>query len=509
MNLNIKENFLSLINEGKKNKKYILFYSIFLLIIFLSFLSLENFLAPVKEILLFLFVFIIGIFCLTFYFSDREIHKTAFILILCIGLCLCFLTPIGIISDEPEHYNRAQITSAGNFFPEYNQEHQGFKTIEDTRNVKSDMGHTYFNSDIKDIPINQTVHYQHSAFQQNPFYGYLTQSLGIIITELLNLSSIWAQWLGRIFTLILYAGLISFAIKKSPILKVPLFAMACMPQALFQAASLSIDALINGLAFIVIAYFFYFLKTENIKIGKKKLFIFSSLVLLLGLCKVTFFALFLLIFLVPRSKFENKYYGYSFLILILLVVVSVLWSKFYAVPGVYHSFRQDYFIRDNINPSLQTSYLLNHIPESLVMLANFPNYFSSLFINTFNFALNQFMFGSVFINGIYPLFLGAVILLYPNNNKISNKVRIGVLLICVIIFYGTYIIQLLTWTPVGQLSPILGVQFRYFIPLFGLLPFCLGFNNKTDEVEKVNNIIIILTILFLEALLFLTFFRWY
>ena len=59
---------------------------------------------------------------------------------------------------------------------------------------------------------------------------------------------IWMLWLGRIFNLILYAGLISLAIKKTPVLKMPMLAVACIPISIYQAASLSIDSIIIGLA---------------------------------------------------------------------------------------------------------------------------------------------------------------------------------------------------------------------------------------------------------------------
>lgn len=42
-----------------------------------------------------------------------------------------------------------------------------------------------------------------------------------------------------------------------------------------------------------------------------------------------------------------------------------------------------------------------------------------------------------------------------------------------VIFCGTYIIQLLTWTGVGGLYEIQGTQARYFITLIALAPLHL------------------------------------
>ena len=51
------------------------------------------------------------------------------------------------------------------------------------------------------------------------------------------------------------------------------------------------------------------------------------------------------------------------------------------------------------------------------------------------------------------------------------------------IYVGTCIIQLLTWSNVGQMS--LGISTMYFIPLFALLPIIASFNiNKLDEFKE-------------------------
>ena len=57
--------------------------------------------------------------------------------------------------------------------------------------------------------------------------------------------------------------------------------------------------------------------------------------------------------------------------------------------------------------------------------------------------------------------LTAVIFLYPLEEKISIRQRLYAFFISVVIFVGTNVIQMLKWTPVGDVFNIQGVQIRY------------------------------------------------
>ncbi len=507
--MNIKLTINNYLNESYSNRKYLGLYFLFILVIFLSMMNMENYIHPKMEIIVFIFATIFGFFIIDYHtLHENELYKTAFILITVTGVFLAIFTPIGLIPDEHEHFARSVITATGNLFPQFSNAHNGFSTIGLVNQIASNEGKTFFNSAITSVPIDYSSIYYRSAFQHVPFYGYLLQGFGVLIAELLGLPAIGALWLSRIFNVLLYACLASFAIRKTPILKVPLFIISCAPMVMFITGSASVDVLVNGLIFVIIAYFLYFYKSD-IKISRKELLTFFILVCLVGCCKPTFFALFLLIFLIPKDKFEKNYYIYTILSFILLLVIMCVFYKFFISPNTLNSFRLDYAINTNSNSTLQFNYLLNHIPEALILLFQLPNYLSSLFLDLFSFSFLDYRFGSSFINGIYPLFLGALFLLYPYKNKISNLSRIGVFAVVCIIFIGTYFVFLLTWTPVGNLSNILGVQSRYFVPLFALLPLCLNFNNRSSEVKKIDKIYIIFAIGFLVALLFITIITWY
>ena len=295
-----------------------------------------------------------------------------------LGLFVVFLNPIAIVPDEDEHFARAITTSTGDFFPVY-LEDKGFMSFQIVSDIVNNKGVNPVDSSLIESPGNFTSTYFHSIFQQNPFYGYLVQALGILIAEMFSLPALFTFLFARLANLILYAILIAIAIRKTPILKIPMLAMACMPFALYSAGSVSIDVLINGLSFIVVAYFLSFWKSDVNSIGKKELSIFILLIILLGFCKVTYFAFIFLIFSIPHNRFKKNHYKYVLISFLAVVCIALSWNFFYAMPNLSHSFRLAHFLINNVSSSGQIEYMLNNGLETFLMFCNFPNYISGTF----------------------------------------------------------------------------------------------------------------------------------
>ena len=105
---------------------------------------------------------------------------------------------------------------------------------------------------IDNKPINESYILYTSSFAHNPPYGYFAQAFGVFLAKLFDLNAIWLLWLGRAFNLVLYASLIALSVKKAPVLKVPIMAIACLPIIVMQGASMSIDSMSNGLGFLIL-----------------------------------------------------------------------------------------------------------------------------------------------------------------------------------------------------------------------------------------------------------------
>lgn len=495
-----KDKLVLFFNEIKLNKKYISLYLVFICVSFFAMMRPENYASPKAEILIFIIVAILGIFLINYYTLEHDLFKVSFVVILCFGLICACLMPIFDAPDEEEHFQRAFLTSQGDFFPTYH-EGQGFNSIQSVFNLFDNRFNTIIDTNIYNQPINNTFTYYNSAFAQNPFFGYLAQGLGILIAEALSLNQIWMLWLARFFNVLLYAILASYAIRKTPVAKELFLVMACIPLAIYQISSASIDATISGLSLIAIAYLFSMVKSDT-KISNKEIAVFSCVCLLLGLCKVTYFAFIFLLLFIPQNKFEKKKQFFLCIsAIVILAVIAILWTKYYANPGILRSYRLNYMIENNVNSTAQAHYLLTH-PSSFIMSMNFAlNNVNFIVSSMFDFSIPHecHVHNSDFITPIYQFFLGALIFLYPLKEKFSNKFKIGLLAIIVMIYFGTFIVQLLSWTPVGNIY-ILGVQPRYFISIFILLPFIFNFSDKFEvKTQNIDKYVFVLVLGFLAA----------
>ena len=492
-----------------KSKRYWIIYLIFIAVTCMSTLSAKNFVKPQFIIATFAIVAVMGIVCIIYYFmhdSENELYKVAFVIILVFGMMSALIVPIVDVSDELEHLTRAEITSQGVIFPHwesgpnnlsrlYNHTSEGqystqlnkdvgFWTSESHMFFINNREHTVFDTPGDTDKISKTQILDGSAFEQNPFYGYLPQALGVFLAKLFDMNVIWMLWLGRIFNLISYAFIISFAIKKTPVLKIPLLAVACIPLSIYQAASISIDSMIIGLGILTIAYFLYMYKAEERSLDTKHVALFCGLSLLLGLCKLPYLAFTFLILLVPRSNFKDEnILRYMLLGILIVSIAGVLWSS-YSEPSLMHSWRSKL---NYMNPALQVEYLLNH-PFAIL------NFLRMIFTFTLGITLNGlfnfFSAGSAyhysdhytFITILLWIFLAATLLFYPNKVKFNSKARWGSLIILLMIYVGTCFIQLLTWADVGKTN--IGVSARYFLPLFALLPIIVPFRiGKLDKFK--------------------------
>lgn len=502
--------FFNFKNDLLNSRKYWIIYLLLVLFFIFTNFKLINYLNPLFEMVIVLIISFGGIFSIVYFYGhndDIELYKTAFLIILIFGILCSMLMPIGCSPDEYEHIVRSEITSRGIIVPEYyNGSYSSIMAVSDLINSFTQQRGEYYNlisvengtvftNDVDSLPINYSEFHFHSAFAQNPFYGYLAQGLGIGIAKLLDLNLIWMLWLGRICNLLLYAGLVSYAVKKTPILKIPFIIVACMPLMLYQASSMSIDAFINGLALVIFAYFFHLYKSPINSLTYKEPIIFSILCLILGLTKITFFLFIFLLLLIPRVNFKkSKYYYYSFILILALGALGFVWTSTYAHIGFNNSYRSQFYIDRNVNVSAQLSYVLNHKKDFILTVLNIPQQLDiDLMFNSRDLYFNSF-------NSLYLMFLGSVILMYPMKKQ-TLKIRLGLLLFVVGIYIATYLTFLFTWTPVGQLDKIGGVQQRYFLPLFILLPLIFSFNHSLEEKNRIHLIFILLTICFLALML--------
>lgn len=528
--VNISENLYDFKDNLLASKRYWLIYLIFIALTWFSTVYNYDVLHPKLQVVALVFIALLGVFCIVYYFmhsSDDELYKVAFVIILSFGLICCLAVPICHHVDELEHFTRAEITSDGVIFPDWIGDERG---IDRLYNASSGVSSNLINKDVGfasigslkffetnrtmtvyDTPhdtdkINSTFYLRGSAFEQNPFYGYLPQAIGMFIAKILDLNVIWLLWLGRIFNIIFYAGIVSLAVKKAPGLKMPMIAVACIPVAIYQSASVSIDAMIFALGLLAIAYFMYLYKSDEKSLDYKHVAIYSAICLLLGLCKLPYLAFVFLLLFVPKKNFK-KYNIFVILLGILAVAaVGILWSR-YSTPALMHSWRSSYNLIDS---SKQMDFLLSDPSQIGVFLKHTVttgpwDMMSELF--NYDYWTSESLARYMPIIVLLEIFLAIVLFAYPSDIKFDLKAKLGALFVFVVVYIGTFFVQLLTWASVGDM--FVDVHVRYFIPLFALIPIIVQFSRNPFKREMFDKYALVFIVGFAATLVLAVFTRYY
>ncbi|WP_365907053.1 DUF2142 domain-containing protein [uncultured Methanobrevibacter sp.] len=492
-----------------ENKRYyLIIYALILSLFSVYFLYRADFPNPKFEIIMFCILLAAGIYSIIYYTKNNaNLHKVALVLIIMFGIISLFLTPIDDVSDEAEHFVRSEIISTGELSTSYvpipNTTSYGYETINSVTTFFDNAGSNVFNTKVDDEKIDYTPSYFNSAFAQNPFYAYLAQGIGVFLAKCLDLNAIWMLWLGRFFNLLLYAGIITLAIKKAPVLKFPLLIVSMLPLAIYQSASTSCDGLFSALAILAFSYFLYFYKTP--KISWKDLGIFYVAVILCGLLKSPYLALSLLLFLVPNNHFSDKKQNIiSKLCILVALGIGLAWSS-YATTQLANSWRGEFFAQNNVSASGQIDYLL---ANPLIALQRFGETYTTALptiIDRFFYFSNSVRdYSSSLLAGLYFVFICLFSVFYPNCEKMELKTRVKGFLICALIYGGVMAVQYLTWSPVGGDNVTRGVFSRYFMPLLIFLPFVFGIGNKKIEKETLSFLVLTIAVGFISGMLMLT-----
>jgi uncharacterized membrane protein len=267
----------------------------------------------------------------------------------------------------------------------------------------------------------------------------------------------------RFASLLSYLLLVWLAIRLIPYGKWILLALAITPMALFQAATLSPDAISNGIGFLFIAGCLK--ATASKEIGWKECGSLILLISLLFLAKLNLIPLVLLPFLlVSPARFAKKGI-YVFLLTATAVLFLVETVGWYIIASA----RSDSLMANDANPIAQLRYLVSQpfaFPQIVLkdLLTNGWAYFQG-WINGYGY---YYWTPPLIVSFFFLLGLGLALLLDPADQQVSTKLRIALLLIFAGGYLATAGAMYTTFTPVGS-DQLFGVQGRYLIPLALLL----------------------------------------
>ena len=408
--------------------------------------------------------------------NNVRISKIEILLIatlLAFGIPMLLLIPPGAGYDEEDHLVRVWEMSAFYFIP-------GRISAQEMKYPKifRDFSYRQRVSGIIDADFRQE-YYKAGLYQ----YGTVSRKIdtkSVYSPALLLPQAIFMRYFGRpaivpaltILHVCRFASLLSYlilvwlALRLMPSGKWILLVLAVTPMALFQATTISPDAISNGLGFLFIAGCLKL--AESKEITWKECGSLVLLIFLLFLAKLNLVPLVILPFLlIPPARFtKNGTYPFLLAMTVLLFAVEIAGWNMVASRNLAPVLANEANLTAQLGHILSAPLLfLQTVIRDLI--TNGSAYFQG-WINGYGYyhwtppQLASFFF---------LLSLGSTILIDSVPQPDNRKLRIAFLLTFVACYFATVLSLYVTFTPVGA-DEVLGVQGRYFIPL--VLPLVLG-----------------------------------
>lgn len=321
---------------------------------------------------------------------------------------------------------------------------------------------------------------------------YLTQTPGMYIAKAFNASPLIIFYLGRLSNLLFFTLIIYFAIKIIPFYKLTMMLLALMPMTLSLAGALTSDVVVIGLNFLWIAILLKLIVGKE-KVNNLQICFLILLALIIVLSK-DYFMLIPLIFLLPKSKFQNlsKYLACIIGVLLVSIIGLFLWQK------VINGLNID--LNVNADALKQLNFIIhNPLAYLLVIL-------KTLFVKTPRIIIT--MIGVLGMQDTrldfmtYLLYPILIILSIISENKTDFEfkkwqlylISFDIIISICLIFTSLY----LMWSEVA--SPIIyGLNGKYFTPI--MLPFLLLFygHKKIEPSENIKLLVCLAVILILVS----------
>ena len=500
--------FLNLLSKGN-----IKWYQVLLFIACVAFifqcsiyvlLEIFNFCIIIPEVLILIF--------LMFKYKDlfKKTENIFLIFALFIGLNFVFILPPFHVPDEGSHYIRAynmtQSPSDVKKYVENNHEYNANiylpSTISDTLyEYNIDIHSIDYKLSVKKVLSNYLTKIENFKEEDriltwfgntstlNPFC-YILAALAVGICRIFNTSVVFSLILGRIFNLCIFIIGVFYSIKNIPIFKKVLMVIGLLPITLQQAAAINQDSITNTILFITFAFIIKLICDKD-KIQKKEIGLLYILGILLAFCKLVYFPILLLAFIIPTERFKNKKTKY--LTLISLLVLNLFLTAFGVMTmstGVLSSNK----------PYYTFSTVLHHPFRTI-----------GIFINTFlergqldllGGLINGFAWSTKWERNLYALIMQIMFLILfviPDtgkfDKKIQKKANIIILLSAILIFGFIYSSLLVNYSPLDT-TTVAGLQSRYFITVVLLLLCVLPtdiFKIKIKNQSMLYNIFFIIS----------------
>lgn len=497
----------------KESRYFLLGYVLLVSAMFAGMLSPQNISHPQADIGFFVFIVAVGILLILYGFKNRgALHRVAFVYTIVIGVLIAFLAPPFSIPDEASHLTRICNILQGFIVP--TADSSGYpvffnQLLWHTKDLYAagSLGfeNLFFNNSFCFEPLSQVNATHADRITNTPFFTYIFSVAGVFMAKSLDLSVIWAIWLSRLPNLIVYALIVSYAIKKAPVYKMPLLVVSCTPLIATVMATSNYDSFIFGVLILAIAYF---VRMYENGVRNRDLLAFFICCLLIGLIKPPYIVFSLLAFLIPRKNFEFANPRVKLLICVAAVVIlAVGILKGFSMLSVSTSA----VAVDTSNGSMgsKIAYLLRSPGRFSNILNQAVNFIPDKFVfNTFyyhEFWVGEFK-GIQLFNVLYFIFFVLFSVLYPIKIKLSRNKRLALAVFSLLFYFGLFFALYIAWYQTGYNVDI-KTQPRYYVPLFLLIP--LYFNYPFKKIKNADYYAITAVMAFLAGIFLLTITHFY
>ena len=245
-------------------------------------------------------------------------HKVFLILGGIFGIIFLLVTPPFQVPDEYQHFLHAYHFSQGKLKAEVVDGWVGGYFPDSLRQFDLTLNHAVATNPknkqkLEDLwiqfgrPLNPDQRnflvFSDTARYASP--AYLPQAVGISLGRWLEASPVVIFYLSRLTNGLTWFFLVWWALKLTPIFKWVMTVLALTPMSLFQAASVSVDGVTNGIAFLTVSFFLYLSLGSLRRVEKKHIALLSGLVFLLAFTKQIYISLSGLYFMIPAKKFNG------------------------------------------------------------------------------------------------------------------------------------------------------------------------------------------------------------
>gem|GEM_PF-1509913 len=375
------------------------------------------------------------------------------------GILFAVFVPVGQVPDEESHFTRVYAILHGNITSATINIPVGVRSFLDRQDRIPFYNEGYAKQDARQEVIKSATSSTYSPIL------YIPQLIGVGLGLLFRMSILRYFLLGRIFSVLLFSVVGYFILKATPVAKNSLFVLFSMPMTLYLAGSYSADTMQNILSFVYISLVLVG-KNSPDKLSKKEWIFFLTTGALLALTKPISLVLIFLSILLPVARFKDVRQKGLFIASQLGVglLLGLGWAKLIS---------NNTFVNHRVTeivPFQQLAYILinpiAYIKVLFTTLSVYSEYFLYGFVGAFSLPVSPMPEFVYFLFIIVLLLAGIADLGKGFQLTAWQKVLLAV--IVVLYFVGLSTIMYLLSSPVASYI-VMGVQGRYFIPIFPLV----------------------------------------